>query len=415
MNRLVVTGLIVAIFFTFTIGQVQNAYDRVAPQVLYLSLINLVSLSYIFYRISFKKIIDSIENNKLFLSYTAYIIITGISIFVAENKPEALITYAKYITYFLTFTVFWIFSKFSKINLTDLFFKLIIISIVIESSSVVFSVYDAIIVNGAEFYRSNDYRGLSANINITAFSLVLKSPVVVFYLFNSNKRLFTVLCYFILFMTSSALFFLLTRGAFLAFIIIILSLFTYMLIRNSRANYKKVLVCLVVFFTSYSFTNTIMGSNESNVVIDRVSTLRLNNEDESINQRLRYYSAAIMSIKKNPVLGVGVGNWKFISIKYDSKKISEYTVPYYVHNDFLQIGAEIGIIGMMFFIYFIFRPFYLLIRKIYHSKESFIEVIIFLMISVYIIDSLLNFPVNRPISHLMLLILIVVYQQRKMT
>ena len=148
MNRVLVTTLIVAIFFTFLIGQVQNAYDRIAPQVLYLSLINFVSLVYIFYQISFKKIIDSIKDNKLFLSYTAYIIITGISIIVAENKPEALITYSKYLTYFLTFFVLLVFSIFSKIDFRDLLFKLIMISIVILSSAVLLSVYDSIILNG---------------------------------------------------------------------------------------------------------------------------------------------------------------------------------------------------------------------------------------------------------------------------
>ena len=55
------------------------------------------------------KIIDYIKKNKLFLSYTAYILITGISIIVAENKPEAIITFAKYLTYFLTFCVLFIF------------------------------------------------------------------------------------------------------------------------------------------------------------------------------------------------------------------------------------------------------------------------------------------------------------------
>ena len=156
-----------------------------------------------------------------------------------------------------------------------------------------------------------------------------------------------------------------------------------------------------------------MSSDESNVVIDRVSTIQLNNEDESINQRLRFYKAAITSIKNNPVLGIGIGNWKFISIKYDSKEMSEYTVPYYAHNDFLQIGAEIGIIGLFFFVYLIFKPFLLLIRKIYNSNESIVEFIIFLMISVYIIDSMLNFPINRPISHIMLIVILVLYQQTK--
>lgn len=413
MNKSIVTALVFATFFTFTIGQVQNAYDRIAPQVLYLSLINFVSLVYIFYQISFKKIIDSTKDNKLFLSYTAYIIITGISIIVAENKPEALVTYAKYITYFLTFAVFWIFASFSKINFKDLLFKLIIISIIIESSLVVYSVYDSVIINGNEFSRSNDYRGFSGNINITAFSLVIKSPVVAYYLFKSNNRFINLSCYLILFLTFSALLFLLTRGALIAFMLVMILLFSYMLIRNLKEHYTKIIISLVVFFISYNAANSIMSSDESSVVIDRVSTLKLNNEDESINQRLRYYSSAVNSIKKQPILGIGVGNWKFISIKYDSKEMSEYTVPYYAHNDFLQIGAEIGIIGLFFFVYLIFKPFLLLIRKIYNSNESIVEFIIFLMISVYIIDSMLNFPINRPISHIMLIVILVLYQQTK--
>ena len=413
MNKSIVTAIVFATFFTFTIGQVQNAYDRIAPQVLYLSLINFVSLVYIFYQISFKKIIDSTKDNKLFLSYTAYIIITGISIIVAENKPEALVTYAKYITYFLTFAVFWIFASFSKINFKDLLFKLIIISIIIESSLVVYSVYDSVIINGNEFSRSNDYRGFSGNINITAFSLVIKSPVVAYYLFKSNNRFINLSCYLILFLTFSALLFLLTRGALIAFMLVMILLFSYMLIRNLKEHYTKIIISLVVFFISYNAANSIMSSDESSVVIDRVSTLKLNNEDESINQRLRYYSSAVNSIKKKPILGIGVGNWKFISIKYDSKEMSEYTVPYYAHNDFLQIGAEIGIIGLFFFVYLIFKPFLLLIRKIYNSNESIVEFIIFLMISVYIIDSMLNFPINRPISHIMLIVILVLYQQTK--
>ena len=99
-----------------------------------------------------------------------------------------------------------------------------------------------------------------------------------------------------------------------------------------------------------------------------------------------------------------------ISIKYDSKKMSEYTVPYYVHNDFLQIAAEIGLLGVLFFLYFIFNPFLLLMKKIYSSEENLFDLVLFLMISVYIIDSLLNFPINRPISHTLFLLLIVVFQ-----
>ena len=50
--------------------------------------------------------------------------------------------------------------------------------------------------------------------------------------------------------------------------------------------------------------------------------------------------------------------------------MTEYTVPYYVHNDFLQIGAEIGIIGMLLFFYFIFNPFIINEKNILFKRES---------------------------------------------
>ena len=59
--------------------------------------------------------------------------------------------------------------------------------------------------------------------------------------------------------------------------------------------------------------------------------------------------------------------------------MSEYTVPYYVHNDFLQIAAEIGLLGILFFLYFIFNPFLLLMKKIYSSKENLVDLMIFLI------------------------------------
>ena len=49
-------------------------------------------------------------------------------------------------------------------------------------------------------------------------------------------------------------------------------------------------------------------------------------------------------MSSNPILGVGLGNWKFKSIDYDKKDIFGYTVPYHAHSDFIQLGAELGVI-----------------------------------------------------------------------
>ena len=189
MKKLIVPTFLLCFFFTFLIPQVQQAYDRATPQVLFLSIINFLGVLYIFYNTSFKTIVDIIKPNKLFICYLLYIIISGISIIIADNQVEAIVIYSKYLTYLTTFSLIILFVNLYKLNIVDLFFKLIIVSIFIESAEVIYLVIDDIIINGNEFTRSNDYRGFAANINITAFSLVIKSPVIFYYLFKEGSKL----------------------------------------------------------------------------------------------------------------------------------------------------------------------------------------------------------------------------------
>ena len=413
MKKLIVPAFLLCFFFTFLIPQVQNAYDRVTPQVLFLSIINFLGVLYIFYNTSFKTIVDIIKPNKLFICYLLYIIISGISIIIADNQVEAIVIYSKYLTYLTTFSLIILFVKLYNFNIVDFFFKIIIVSIFIESAAVLYLVIDDVIINGNEFLRSNDYKGFAANINITSFSLVIQSPVIFYYLFKEGGKAKLSFLYFMIFMTSLSLFFLLSRGAFIAFTLITGIVFIYKLIKEQKIVIAKIGISIIVLLISFQVANNIIDSKDSNVIVDRVSSLKLDNSDESINQRLRFYSAAINSITKNPLLGIGLGNWKFVSIKYDQKEMTEYIVPYYAHNDFLQIGAEIGIIGMLVYIYFLFNPFIMLFKKIYSNKESFIDVILFVMLVVYLIDSTLNFPLNRPISHVFLFFLIVVFQENQ--
>ena len=75
-------------------------------------------------------------------------------------------------------------------------------------------------------------------------------------------------------------------------------------------------------------------------------------DDGSVNQRLRFYKHALTSISKNLFFGVGIGNWKLVSIAYDSKDIKQYIIPYHAHNDFLQIASESGVLASIFYIFY---------------------------------------------------------------
>ena len=110
------------------------------------------------------------------------------------------------------------------------------------------------------------------------------------------------------------------------------------------------------------------------------------------------FRAIIVVGNEQGKLGVGVGNWKIISIRYSRDIIAEYRVPYFVHNDFLQVTAEIGIFGGLAYMCFIFLPFFKSMSMLFRQKYFSIYFMIFLISGVFIIDSLLNFPLDRPIN-----------------
>ena len=82
---------------------------------------------------------------------------------------------------------------------------------------------------------------------------------------------------------------------------------------------------------------------------NRVTSIINNQDDRSASERIRFYSGAIKYISSNPILGCGIGNWRIMSIKYDAENMFSYIVPYFAHNDFIEIFAETGILGFFLF------------------------------------------------------------------
>lgn len=68
-------------------------------------------------------------------------------------------------------------------------------------------------------------------------------------------------------------------------------------------------------------------------------------EDGSKNERLRLWNEAAYAIAKHPILGVGIGNYPLFV-----KPSAQYREPIYAHNLYLDVAAEIGVPGSLFFI-----------------------------------------------------------------
>ena len=164
-----------------------------------------------------------------------------------------------------------------------------------------------------------------------------------------------------------------TRGAILTIILLILGVIAflaYQRISNKTFN-KKTIYPIVTFLFAFGIQsplNIIFKTSESS--LSRIQTINAQ-EDQSSQERKRYYKQAFFTMLENPILGIGFGNWELESIRTDSENIRGYTVPYHAHNDLLELGAETGFIGtFLYFSILIIVVFRLLIKFINQRNFS---------------------------------------------
>ena len=398
-----------AYFFIFLIPELTSfyiSYDRKIPQFMILSLLNIISFAYLVRLGLVFNALKNIITKKTIICYSGFILICFISILFAENTNEATVITSQYLTYLICFISIYSLADLTSNTFIKFFIILVSVSVFIESVAILYNAIDLVWIQNSDFTRDNFLlRGFAGNININANSIAIKLLVVYYMLYKSKKRHFLIFSLITITLAYTALFILLSRTAFLS---VFLTTFMF-LVWMGKTYLRKSLMLILLMAISFLFVQTSFNSQNADEITDRISSISSNDEDDSVNARLRYYSHAVKSISVNPIFGIGIGNWKLKSIDYDSKDMEGYTVPYHTHNDFLQIAAEIGIIGVIFYSLIFLIPIFNLIKKILKRNLSDFELIIFLMIISYLIDSSLNFPIARPISHLFIIFTLVTY------
>jgi len=157
---------------------------------------------------------------------------------------------------------------------------------------------------------------------------------------------------------------------------------------------------LFVVPTSFNKEDTIISKIKEKVSITKIGNAY------STRRRIATWKYTSLMIKDHPLLGSGIGTFKYNSLRYQAKFFDQgenrsfypYGIAEKAHNEYLQTWAELGIIGLLIFIWIIFNFFNCGIKILKRIKDKYKQgIIIGLMGSVvaFLVDSLFWFPLHH--------------------
>ncbi len=150
-----------------------------------------------------------------------------------------------------------------------------------------------------------------------------------------------------------------TRGIWASFIFPLIFLFYEVIAAKNQAEKnisRKILLSLTLFFVAFGSAYIILqksqfmlkesASEERANIIKRVSSI-IDTGETSNAGRIQIWQKTIDSFKRNPLLGVGIGNFPLVL----KERIETARAGASAHNLYLNIGAEMGILAMLIFIW----------------------------------------------------------------
>jgi len=403
-NKLDTANFVPSIFIIgfLCVGFIPNweAVDKIAPQWLYLTILNLCCGIYLFLnRKIYKERITKVLSSWMSISYVLFVIWAALSYFYAINPTEVLVNIVRHFN-----------TLFMFLNLGILIYniknknRLLSFAIMSILAIEVYSVLDQALgmFNDGSIIPEK-LKGVTANRNITAFSIAIKIPYVLYLIIYNQKFWIKILYSFLVLLSLFSLSMIQSRASFVAAALIGVLLLTWTIINFLKNKSYKPLInnlyYLLPMILAIILNQTFVSSKGADA-LSRASTISVSTNDGSVNQRLRYYEDVLTHISSNPIFGVGIGNWKLTSIDYDKADITGYIVPYHAHSDFIQLGAELGIIGfILYLVVFLsgaFFAFILLFKTDLNVEKKWFIFLLITSLGVYFIDANLNFPIARP-------------------
>ena len=381
--------------------------DVMGAQWLYISLLDFAILAYILLNNQLYKVaIQAVLKLKFTIVYSFLVIWALLSLIYSINAIETLVCLARLLSTYLIF-----------INLSILFYKKQVAGLfnVVAVFVAIVLLFDALYVITGFSKNMVDMNldqnivsltGKNGNKNVMAASLLIKFPFLLFVILH-NKLIGKILGLGILFLGIMALFILNTRSTYVGLGLLFVLYITAIVLLNKKQDTKAIGTQLAYFMLPLVFAFFAANGMLSKAVdmqgfqggygtiTKRAGDINVANEQ---NSRIKLWKAAIDYSTKNPLFGAGYGNWKLASIPYEKEYTNDLFVPYHCHNDYIEMFADLGVIGgLSFAALFVLLGYTVLQfwRKSKDKDHKLITAIALMAIACYFIDAFFNFPAER--------------------
>jgi len=256
--------------------------------------------------------------------------------------------------------------------------------------------------------------GLFGNVNFFAEYLIIPLPIAVSLFFASQNKFKKILLLIAILAMGTSLIVTFTRSSYLGFgaslifmAILFITLQGKSFIKENKKFFIIILVAMIIITLLFVIPNPL---NKSGTVIykikSRISVSQLS-QSFSISSRISNWKFTTLMIKDNPLLGSGIGTFKYNSLRYQARFLEQgqnrsiypYVFATKTHNEYLQLWAELGIVGLGIFIWLIISYFNYGLRFIKRVKNRYKQgIIIGLMGAVVavLIDGIFGFPLHLP-------------------
>lgn len=401
------TFLLIAYGYVTVITPNWMAFDSNATKFYTFAILNLVVVALVFFIKEFRErtqVLFGFFTNKMGIAYTLIMVMALLSFSKAINIEEAILHF---------FKIFTAFSAAWMVSALVIYYKEGIV--VLALAMTILLCYDFLVamdgIKGVIRGTATDLaiKGSYSNKNILASAIFIKIPFAVWLFYFRRENYLRLIGAVGLTLGTLAVFFMSTRTFYLATILTVVIFVIYgaidFFILKRRETGVKVLIhvgLVVIAFGIFSFVQNYLYPQEVRQSTSFGARLAevANQENQSNNLRkTAWVITATDMIPNDPLLGVGIGNWKVRFLQYENSYSPHYIYMYKNHNDFLELTAEVGIFGGLAFVaIFLLAAFYF-IKGTYKNKNSEQEQWFFLPLFglfAYSFDAFFNFPQDRP-------------------